>query len=223
MIRLFLKWFASVLLLWGAQIVGLIVVPVALLHLRVRDRHFPLPMNNVLPQWARAWDNADSPFGDTYWFQRYPGFEALRFWPRFRWLALRNRAHNLSRWLGLDGDYAYLTAKTTTSFEQADDSRAWTGKLLVTVWDRVPFDGVRRLRGWESYGVMPYPPRVSRAIDRLLSAIAPRKLWEPLKEGERLGIRWRFGWKIKGGQSEDRPHRLVCNVMVARRIGNDRD
>lgn len=177
MLRLFIRWALSVLVLWIAQLVGLIVVPVALSWAVLRR-------NLRLPHWASAWDNHDYPSGDIYWQTRYGLAAHTSFWLRFRWLALRNRAHNLSRWLGVDDPGRIVYCKGVEN-GYADDDRRWTGWLWI-----------RRERAFESYGVLPYP-----------------------FTGGKCGLRWRLGWKIKGGAKEDRPHRLVCNVMPLRRIG----
>jgi len=83
-------------LLWPINLMmslaGLVAVPLALLFTpRDADR---------LPSWAWPWDNdEDSINGDGQWNRRYPGGRTRRFWPRFVWLALRNRVHNWRRYV----------------------------------------------------------------------------------------------------------------------------
>lgn len=198
MTRLIVKWFASVLLLWAAQLVGIFAVPIALLWTRLRRRS---PWAQF-PRWAWPWDNRRHPFGDVYWYRKIEGFKGKSyravydFWPRFRWLALRNRAHNLSEWLGVEskpGDW--VAAHVAKGNGLPNDDRRWTGVLFV-VLIRDGWTKHSRTIAWEFYGVQPYP-----------------------FTGGKWGIRWRLGWKIKGEFYEDNPHRLVCNVMPLRRIG----
>lgn len=98
---IFLKYlcyaFASIL----ANIAGIVVVPVALLHGGLRS---------PLPAWASWWDNDREPFGDT---ARAPAIAAASglklFWLRFNWLAIRNPANNLGRELGVAyDDHAFV-------------------------------------------------------------------------------------------------------------------
>lgn len=192
MTRLYIKWFLSVLLLWAAQIVGLIVVPVALAQTYRRAGR-----GGQLPRWAWAWGNEGNPNGDIYWHQK-PWTQRFPRLADFVWLALRNRAHNLSGWLGVPEQDWYLKGfRGNASMSVADDSRAWTGRLYCKAGSYSA--GARKpitVTAFEHYGVLAYP-----------------------FTGGKWGIRWRLGYKIKGGVEEDRPHRLVCNVMPLRRIG----
>ena len=203
MTRLYIKWFFSVLLLLAAQIVGLIVVPVALLHLRIRDRKYHFPLMDRLPRWAQAWDNEGDTFGDRYWVAAYGFVAAQSFWTRVHWLALRNRAHNLSAWLGVGGTLAYHKEYKGRSniHHVPDDSRAWTGRLMTEAYDAGFPQGGAKLRAFEYYGVLPYPQVINKTLRRVFGLDYD------------LGIRYRLGWKIKGGKQEDTPHRLVVNVM----------
>lgn len=87
-------WKTSITL--TAELLGLVVVPIALLFTDKDSEH--------LPKWAYPWDNDwDGINGraESYvWVKRYGTEGVKRFWPRFLWLAIRNRASNVSQLLG---------------------------------------------------------------------------------------------------------------------------
>lgn len=89
-------------------LLGLIVVPLALLFCGPESEH--------LPRWAWLWDNTETGIngdGDSTWGWRGPehanGRESA-FWWRFQWLALRNPANNWSYFVlgwGTSADTSY--------------------------------------------------------------------------------------------------------------------
>lgn len=75
---------------------GFFIVPIALIFCKKEDEH--------LPRWAFPWDNEwDSINGycnDNDWLKRWGPDGVRKYWPRFLWLAIRNRSSNLSQMLG---------------------------------------------------------------------------------------------------------------------------
>lgn len=82
--------------MWVGEVTGIVVVPIALLFTDKDSEH--------LPKWAYLWDNAwDGINGRSnthHWVKRWGTEGVKKFWPRFLWSAIRNRASNISQLLG---------------------------------------------------------------------------------------------------------------------------
>jgi hypothetical protein len=86
---IYVKYLILVLLDWLLAILGLVIVPIALLFT-------PRKATN-LPRWAWLWDNdVDGLNGDSGWQDKHPETYSSFFW-RFWWLAIRNRTTNFGR------------------------------------------------------------------------------------------------------------------------------
>ena len=79
-----------------ADILGLIVVPIALLFCNGKDEHLP----HWAWPWCNEWDSINGYSNAYHWEKRWGKEGARKWWPRFLWLAIRNRSANLSQLLG---------------------------------------------------------------------------------------------------------------------------
>jgi len=173
----FIRWGGGILALVVLDVLGLVVVPVALLFTTDTDRQ--------LPWWAWAWSNAqDGINGDSGWQRRWGGVKAVqRFWPRFVWLALRNRSHNARRfWFGISPaqpvwrrawtvDAGYSTGPRTMANAPSD-----TDGVTGIEWIRTPW-------AFQLYIVVRWPCAKHRCVRVLLGW----KLWHVVR-AERAGI-----------------------------------
>ena len=89
------KLWKTPLVLLG-ELLGLVMVPVALLWCDETSEHLP----HWAWPWCNEWDSINGYSNSYHWERRWGTDEVRTFWPRFLWLAIRNRASNLSQWLG---------------------------------------------------------------------------------------------------------------------------
>lgn len=98
---------------WAADILGLAIVPIALLWCDRDSEHLP----HWAWPWCNEWDSINGYSNSHHWERRW-GDSTRSYWPRFLWLAIRNRSANLSQLIGKDNP---------------DDKETW--KLNI----RIPF------------------------------------------------------------------------------------
>jgi len=172
-----IRWATSMLCVLCLQIVGLILVPVALIGLG--------PKAKRLPRWAWLWDNqGDTINGDGPWVRRWNG-DSNHFWPRFRWLALRNRTHNLCTYF-----FGEQPPKTLSRW-------VWTGDGVSHSLDRhlVPApsdtDGVSGVE-W-------------------ITATAAFQLYIVARLSKRRCLRMLVGWKL-WRLLDDQPAAIECMI-----------
>lgn len=99
------------IVMYTAQLLGLFVVPVALLFCSREDEHLP----HWAYPWCNEWDSINGYSNRGHWEARW-GSATRSYWPRFLWLAIRNRAANTSQWLGK---------------ESPEDSETWRLNILI--------------------------------------------------------------------------------------------
>lgn len=80
----------------AGDLVGLFVVPIALLFCKKEDEHLP----HWAYLWCNEWDGINGRSNDDAWLKRFGEEGVRKYWPRFLWLAIRNRGSNLSQMLG---------------------------------------------------------------------------------------------------------------------------
>lgn len=135
-------------------LLGLVIVPVALLFpngaASVSDGR-PIV---VLPDWAWLWSNSfDGSLGDKrgWWDKHTPfGLGAKHFFSQFWWLAIRNPVNNLRRTRIFSCPVSECYVDFVGQFEVAD-------KPGKTGWQFVTAEHKRTERTWHGfYGVWPY-------------------------------------------------------------------
>jgi hypothetical protein len=88
-------WKTPVSLIVG-DLLGLIVVPIALLFAKKDSEHLP----HWAYPWCNEWDGINGRANDNAWVNRWGEEGVKKYWPRFLWSAIRNRGANLSQMLG---------------------------------------------------------------------------------------------------------------------------
>ena len=78
------------------ELAGFIVVPIALLKTKKEDDHLP----HWAYPWCNEWDGINGLSLRGHWEEKWGKEGVRKFWPRFLWLAVRNRASNMSQILG---------------------------------------------------------------------------------------------------------------------------
>jgi hypothetical protein len=130
-------WKAVVSLLVG-DLLGLVMVPIALLFTKKEDDHLP---HWFAYPWCNEWDSINGLANDYVWEKRYGKDGVRKFWPRFLWLAIRNRGSNLSQMLGK---------------ENPSDDETWRAEI------KIPFTGKMFKCRWgytSYYPGAPGPPQ----------------------------------------------------------------
>lgn len=123
-----------------ADIVGLVVVPVALLWCDKDSVYLP----RWAYLWCNEWDSINGISARMHWEERW-GTEGVRkFWPRFLWLAIRNRSSNLSQMLGKENPADTETYKATVKIP-------FTDRCLKCRWGYTSYYP----GGWNSLKTMP--------------------------------------------------------------------
>jgi len=79
-----------------SDLVGLFVVPIALIFCKKEDDHLP----HWAFLWCNEWDSINGYSNDNGWLHKWGPLGIRKYWPRFLWLAVRNRSSNLSQILG---------------------------------------------------------------------------------------------------------------------------
>lgn len=147
---IYIKWLCLVVLGLIVDILGLVVVPIALLSA-------PSLRFSRLPKWAWWWDNDAEPYGDVKRMLAL-GHATSRLqvlWLRFHWLAIRNPSNNFGYYvLGVmqsaNNGYGYRGNPMTS--DQGEG-----GILFIKM-----FGLAGRVVAFELYVVVPYGSRCLR-------------------------------------------------------------
>lgn len=152
MLGAIIRWLILVPLSFVMDVLGLVVVPIALL--------FCNRESNYLPNWAWPWSNDQETInGDPYWQEKH-GEAARGFCCRFVWLALRNPSNNFGYWCGWlqasDATYRYW------GDPEVNNETGHAGWLLVAgnngkqaafcfylVYPTLPTRCLRMMLGWK--------------------------------------------------------------------------
>lgn len=159
---LVVEWLFLFVLSLIVDLLGLIMVPIALRACDEQSEH--------LPSWAWAWDNdRDGINGDAGWaLPEHANGRQREYWWRFWWLAIRNPGNNFGYKLGRTPEQ--IVTLSTNTHAQIGDQAGHAGQICVWCSDC-----------WCFYSIVPYSDYdlIARQVVRRCVRIALGwKIWD---------------------------------------------